>query len=53
VLRTPKDVEEAIVYVHDNPIKAGLTDRPEDYYWSSYRACISGEPTPIDIDPLV
>ena len=52
-LRTPKDVEEAIVYVHDNPIKAGLTYRPEDYYWSSYRACISGEPTPIDIDPLV
>jgi len=52
-LRTPKDVEEAILYVHDNPIKAGLADRPEDYDWSSYRACISGEPTPIDVDPLV
>jgi REP element-mobilizing transposase RayT len=53
VLRTPKDVEEAIVYVHDNPVKAGLADRPEDYDCSSYRACISGEPTPIDVDPLV
>jgi len=52
-LRTPKDVEEAIVYVHDNPIRAGLADSPEDYYWSSYRACILGEPTPIDVDPLV
>jgi len=52
-LRTPRDVEEAIVYVHDNPIKAGLADRPEDYDWSSYRAYISGEPTPIDVDPLV
>ena len=52
-LRTPKDAEEAILYVHDNPMKAGLADRPEDYDWSSYRACISGEPIPIDLDPLV
>jgi REP element-mobilizing transposase RayT len=52
-LRTPNDVEEAIGYVHDNPIKAGLADRPEDYNWSSYRACILGDPTPIDVDPLL
>ena len=51
-LRTPKEVEGALAYVHDNPVKAGLADRPEDYDWSSYRACILGEPTPIDIDPL-
>jgi putative transposase len=51
-LRTPNDVEEAIRYVHDNPIKAGLADKPQDYNWSSYQACILGEPTPIDVDPL-
>ncbi len=52
-LRTPKDVEEAIAYVHDNPIRAGLAEKPEDYDWSSYRACILGEPALIDVDPLV
>jgi REP-associated tyrosine transposase len=52
-LRTPKDVEEAIAYIHDNPIRAGLVQKREDYEWSSYRACILGEPIPIDIDPLV
>ena len=51
-LRTPKDVESALTYVHDNPVRAGLANRPEDYRWSSYRACILGEPTPIDVDPL-
>ena len=51
-LRTPKDVKGALAYVHDNPIKAGLADRPEDYDWSSYRACILGEPTPLAVDPL-
>ena len=52
-LRTPKDVEDALVYVHDNPVKAGLTEKPEDYDWSSYRACVLGEPTPIEVDPFV
>jgi putative transposase len=52
-LRTPRDVEEAIAYVHDNPIRAGLAEKPEDYDWSSYRAYILGEPTPIDVDLLV
>jgi len=27
----------AVRYVHNNPVKAGLVDSPEDYYWSSYR----------------
>lgn len=51
-LRTPKDVESALAYVHDNPIKAGLAVRPGDYAWSSYRACILREPTSIDVDQL-
>lgn len=51
-LRTARDVDRALAYVHDNPIRAGLADRPEDYAWSSYRACILGEPTSIELDPL-
>lgn len=28
-------IETAISYVHDNPVKAGFIDRPEDYRYSS------------------
>jgi len=52
VLRTPKGIEVALAYVHNNPVKAGLADRPGDYAWSSYRACILREPTSIDVDQL-
>lgn len=52
-LRTVVDAEQALTYVHNNPVRAGLADRPEGYHWSSYQACILGEPTPIEIDPLV
>src|SRR4030043_330674 len=51
-LRTPKDAEDALVYIHDNPVKAGLAKKPEDYDWSSYRACILGKSTPIEVDPF-
>lgn len=51
-LRTARDLEQALTYVHNNPVKAGLTDSPEQYYWSSYRACLLGQPVPIGIDPV-
>ena len=51
-IRTRKDMEGALAYVHGNPVKAGLAESPEDYNWSSYRACVLGESTPIAIDPL-
>lgn len=27
-------------YIHRNPVKAGLVARPEEYFWSSYRAYV-------------
>lgn len=30
-------------YIHLNPVKAGLVNRPEDYIWSSYRYYIGKE----------
>lgn len=27
----------AVRYLHNNPVKAGFTEHPEDYEWSSYR----------------
>ncbi len=30
-------------YIHNNPVKAGLVDKAEDYAWSSYRDYLSGK----------
>ena len=54
----PKDIQSGIIthsslyeedcfnYIHFNPVKAGLVERPEDWEYSSYReyALCSGEP---------
>lgn len=36
-------------YIHLNPVKANLVQRPEDYPWSSYRAYISHDKHPLHI----
>jgi putative transposase len=40
---------EKLRYMHRNPVKAGLVDRPEDYPWSSYRAYAFEEEGPVRI----
>jgi hypothetical protein len=35
-LRTVKEYNEKVEYIHLNPVKAGLASRPEDWRWSSY-----------------
>lgn len=27
---------ECINYIHNNPVRAGMVSKPEDYFWSSY-----------------
>jgi len=34
-LRTVREYHEKVEYIHFNPVKAGLVDRPEDWLWSS------------------
>ncbi len=34
-LRSVKAVESAIEYIHQNPVRRGLCDRPTDWRWSS------------------
>ena len=31
-------------YIHKNPVKAGLTAKPDDYAWSSHKAYLSSAP---------
>jgi REP element-mobilizing transposase RayT len=38
---------EATRYIVNNPVKAGIVGRPEDYIWSSYRATLGLEPAPM------
>ena len=44
-LRTVRDYADKVEYVHLNPVKAGLVERPEDWKWSSWAeyAGVSGE----------
>jgi REP element-mobilizing transposase RayT len=34
---TEKKLREKMDYIHSNPVMQGLSERPEDYQWSSYR----------------
>ena len=35
-LRTVQEYNEKVEYIHLNPVRAGLLNRPEDWRWSSY-----------------
>jgi putative transposase len=47
---------EKVNYIHQNPVKAGLVERAEDYRWSSIRCwkrCpLEDEPLIVDIDRI-
>jgi putative transposase len=53
-LWTPEKVWEKIDYLHANPVRRGLVERPEDWVWSSYRdhGGIGHVPLPIDRESL-
>lgn len=55
-LRTVKEYNEKVAYIHWNPVKAGLVGRPEEWKWSSLQdytgtvsaPCGRGSPVPVD-----
>lgn len=49
-----REVLEKVRYIHENPLRRGLVDRPELWPWSSWRAWERGidEPLPIDSHSL-
>ena len=49
-LRSTSDVHEKIAYIHANPVRRGLVERPEDWPHSSARDWILGRPGPVPID---
>jgi len=49
-LRSTRDIYEKIRYVHENPVRRGLVDRPADWRWSSASAWETGNDDPLPID---
>jgi REP element-mobilizing transposase RayT len=48
---------QKVNYIHENPVRAGLVGRPEDYRWSSarfWKECSSeDEPLKVDLEKIV
>jgi putative transposase len=49
VFTRPKFIEK-LRYIHRNPVKRGLVEKPEDWPWSSYRHWLTGELGPVQIE---
>lgn len=47
---TTKKEQDKLLYMHHNPVKRGLVERPEDWRWSSYRYYAFGEKGPVKIN---
>jgi len=41
---------EKLRYIHRNPVKRGLVERPEDWSWSSFRHYLTGEEGVVEIE---
>jgi putative transposase len=49
-LRSVGDVHEKLNYLHANPVRRGLVDRPEDWPWSSAKAWMDGTDGLVSLD---
>jgi putative transposase len=47
---TSKKRIEKLKYIHRNPVKRGLVERPEDWAWSSFRHYVTGESGVVEIE---
>ena len=45
-----RSVFEEVRFIENNPVRAGLAERAEDYPWSSARHHVLGEPDPVTTD---
>ena len=47
---------EKVNYIHENPVRAGIVEKAEDYVWSSVRwwecSTLENEPLGVDIDRI-
>ena len=48
----PKTLAAMIDYIHANPVRRRLCERPEDWSWSGAGWFLRGAPGPIPLDPI-
>ncbi len=46
---TPSFTRQKLNYIHNNPVKAGIVDRAEEYRWSSARNYIGRNDVPLEV----
>ena len=51
-LTSERSLREVIDYIHANPVRRGLAERPTDWKWSSAGFHAGLGPGPIEIDPM-
>jgi len=49
-VRTYRQFVEKLRYIHRNPVKRGLCERPEDWEWSSFRHYATGYEGRVEIE---
>jgi putative transposase len=49
VMTTEPVLRQKVEYIHQNPVKAGLTARPEFWEWSSAGLYLTGKPGPLPV----
>jgi putative transposase len=52
-LRTVKEYHEKVDYIHQNPVRAGLVKRAEDWFWSSAREYSGTQRAPVSAHPTL
>lgn len=52
VVRNEKDYRRIAEYIHNNPVRDGIVERPEAYLWSSARYRLLGDDSVIRVDDL-
>lgn len=52
VLRRAGDFSDKLAHIHENPVEAGLVQKPESWRWSSVAHYVHGTAVPVPIDPI-
>ena len=54
LVEDPRYLRQLLLYIHLNPVSAGIVERPGDYLWSGHRDAIRNTRTPfVDADQLL
>jgi len=49
-IQDQKEMQDVVAYLHNNPVRAGVVERAEDYFWSSARNYAGLTPVAMEVD---